>query len=141
MDPLFFYNLLKRIALLLPLFSIIPIIIGVILSKKNAQIDIFTYRVKLFRFGLSILGLSLIAYGILVLLPYTAQNDVIAKWCTIIIPMILYGFFANSCAKRFVGMGRSRFYALLLIIPLVNLCVCYFLATSYTTKRVAEKRL
>jgi len=138
MDPNFFYNLALRLVLLLPLISIISIPIGVLLSKKNktARIDIFAYRSKLLRFVLSIFVLSLFAYAIRMFLPYTVLNKAIGSWGTVIIPMVLYGFFANASAKRFVDMGRSRFLALLLIVPLVNLGVCYFLAMSYTTKEI-----
>ena len=142
MDPLFFYNLLARITLLLPIFSVPSILIGVAFTKKSTSIDIFSFRSKLFRFILLVVGSSLAAYVIVLQMPDTVTattRNSVAGVFTIYVPLIAYGFFANSSAKRFLDMGRSKFFALFLAVPLVNLGVCYLLATSFTTKSTDNK--
>lgn len=134
MDPTFFYNLLLRVCMGLPIFSIPSIFIGVLLSKKSLSMDIFTYRSKLLRFILIIVVSSLVAYVIAMQLENTVTRSSISIVFTVYIPLVAYGFFANASAKRFVDMGRNKFFAMLLAVPMINLGVCYLLATSYTTK-------
>ncbi len=134
MDPTFFYNLLLRVCLLLPIFSIPSIFIGVVLSKKSASMDIFSFRAKLLRFILIVFGSSFAAYVIAMQFDDTVTRSSISILFTVYIPLVAYGFFANASAKRFVDMGRNRFFALLLAVPLVNFGVCYFLFNSFTTK-------
>ena len=71
MDPTFFYNLLLRVCLGLPIFSIPSILIGVAVAKNSTSIDIFSFRSKLLRFILLVVGSSLAAYVIVLQMPDT----------------------------------------------------------------------
>jgi hypothetical protein len=133
-DPMFFYSLLFNSVLLIPLFGLLPTAIGVIASKATARADIFTYRRKLTTFVLLFLASSVVGFGVSMVFTDPNLRLGAVSLFTLLIPAIAYGFLANSSAKRLVDMGRSKFLALALAIPLVNFGVIAWLAFSFASR-------
>lgn len=134
-----------RAIVLLPIAGLIPALIGVIACKATVTMDIFTYRGKLTTFALIFVSSAVAGYGVTIAsVPEIMPGEpptlplgpyFLASIFTVIIPGIAYGYLANASAKRFIDIGKSKFLALALVIPLVNFGVMAYLALSFASKQ------
>lgn len=145
MDPLFFYSLIVRAVLLVPLAGLIPAFIGVIACKGGTVMDVFVYRRKLTIFVLIFAASAVAGYAVTIASVPELTPGQVARLApgpyllvgifTTIIPGIAYGYLANASAKRFIDMSKSKFLALALVIPLVNFGVMAYLALTFASKQ------
>jgi len=130
---------------MVPLCSITISPFLVVFNNKNSEIGRSDFQNKLIlRLGLtlvfSILGkLGYLGMPTAAVLPdMTIVKTNLSIISTVFIPAVLYSFCLRNAGKRLQGMGYSRFFSLLGVLPLAGPMLLVWLALTIRERQTAE---